>query len=166
MSDLIKGPFPIDNTHEVGDFDCGYIELNDYLRKYALTNHRNNSSKTFVVLKDNKIIGFYSLAVGAVNIEEAPERIIKGLARHPVPVVIITRLGVDNREKGKKIGPGLLKDSFLKIISVADIVAVRAILVHAKDAKSASFYLKYGFIPSPFDPYHLFMLLKDIKKTL
>jgi hypothetical protein len=33
------------------------------------------------------MIGYYSLAVGAVAHAEAPTRVVKDLARHPVPVM-------------------------------------------------------------------------------
>jgi len=35
--------------------------------------------------------------------------------------------------------------------------------VHAKDAAARQWYLHWEFEPSPSDPLHLFLLIKDIK---
>lgn len=43
----------------------------------------------------------HSLAVGSVERENAPRRVVKGLARHPVPVMILARLAVDNAHQRK-----------------------------------------------------------------
>ena len=56
--------------------------------------------------------------------------------------------------------------SYMRIISAAEIIGGRAFLVHAKDDNAKSFYEHFGFEPSPIDPFHLYLLLKDIKKTL
>ena len=42
------------------------------------------------------------MTVGSVEREEAPHRVVKGLARHPVPVMILARLAVDKeKERGQ-----------------------------------------------------------------
>ncbi len=149
-------------THLVDGFDCGKEPLNNFLRRFALVNQRNGSSRTYVACRSKSVVGYYSLAVGSVMYEAAPGRITKGLARHPVPVMLLTRLAVDLTEQGTGIGRGLLKDALLRTIQAADIAGIRALLVHAKDASARTWYLKYDFESSPTDPLHLFLLLKDI----
>jgi hypothetical protein len=48
-------------------------------------------------------------------------------------------------------------------LQVADIAGVRALAVHAKDDGAAAFYPHFGFVESPTDPRHLFLLIKDIQ---
>ncbi len=112
------------------------------------------------------MVGFYSLAVGAVDHIDAPQRVKKGLARHPIPVMIIAQLAVDLRYQGIGIGRGLLKDSILRTINASDYAGIRAILVHAKDEKARTFYQQFDFEPSPIDPLKLMLLLKDAKKSV
>ena len=150
-------------THEVDGFDCGKEPQNGFLKRFALVNQRNGSSQTYVARRGQRVVGYYSLAVGSVMREKAPGRITKGLARHPVPVMLLTRLAVDFTEQGTGIGQGLLKDALLRTVQAADIAGIRALLVHAKDEKARAWYLKYDFEPSPTDPLHLFLLLKDIR---
>ena len=38
--------------------------------------------------------------------------------------------------------------------------------VHAKDDDARAFYERFGFVPASTDPYHLFVLLKDVRATL
>lgn len=109
------------------------------------------------------MVGYYTLAAGSVRREETPARVAKGLAAHPVRVILLARLAVDSREKGKGLGAGLLKDALLRSVQAADIVGCRAVLVHAKDEGARAFYQRFGFEPSPGDPFCLYLLMKDIK---
>jgi GNAT superfamily N-acetyltransferase len=112
------------------------------------------------------VVGYYALAAGSVEPEQAPERIKKGLARHPVPVILLARLAVDRHEQGKGLGAALLKDALIRAAAAADEIGVRAVLVHAKDEDARAFYERFDFEPSPTDPLHLYLLMKDLKKTI
>ena len=48
----------------------------------------------------------------------------------------------------------------------ADIAGIRALLVHAKDDEARIWYESLEFEPSPTDPYHLFLLMKDLRALL
>ena len=115
---------------------------------------------------DGNIAGFYSLAVGSVDPENASPRVLKGIARHPVPVMILARLAVDLKHQGAGLGAALLKDAILRTTQAADIAGIRALLVHAKDEAARNWYLKWEFESSPTDALHLFLLLKDLKALL
>jgi GNAT superfamily N-acetyltransferase len=112
------------------------------------------------------VVGFYSLAVGSVDPQAAPARVMKGLARHPVPVMLLARLAVDGGHQGKGLGRALLKDALLRTAQAADIAGIRCLLVHAKDDAARGWYESWEFEPSLTDPYHLFLMLKDLKCLL
>lgn len=152
--------------HPIEGFDCGKEELNRYLLRYAWQNHQAGAAQTYLGLAGAAIIGYYTLAVGQVMREEAPERLTKGLARHPVPIMLLARLAVDHRWQGKGVGKALLKDAMLRTLQAADIAGIRAFAVHAKDEEAKRFYLKFDFVPSPTDPMHLFVLLKDVRRIV
>jgi len=101
-----------------------------------------------------------------VSREEAPERLPKGLARHPVPIMLLGRLAVDRRWQRKGVGKGLAKDAMQPTLQAADIAGIRTFAVHAKDEEARNFYQKFDFIPSPADPMHLFVLLKDVWRII
>ena len=164
--DKLKSPTLLDKHHDVDDFDCGVEPLNNFLKNFALVNNQNGSAKTYVTTKSGKVVGYYTITIGSVDKETAPHRIGKGLAAHPVPVIIIARFAVDKAHQGHGIGKAILCDALLKIVEAADTISGRAVLVHAKDAQVRHFYEKFGFEPSPIDPLHLYLLIKDIKKTI
>ena len=156
----------LSERHAVGDFDCAtHPSLNEWLKRYAIANQKNESARTYVVCRGKDVVGYYSLAAGSVSREEAPERIVRGLARHPVPVVLLARLAVDRREQGRGLGKALLKDAVLRIAAAADLIGVRAVLVHAIDKRASEFYRRFGFEESPLDEFHLMLLMKDLRKN-
>jgi GNAT superfamily N-acetyltransferase len=152
--------------HKVDDFDCGSEALNRFLSRYAFQNQQAEASQTYVAVSEEKVIGYYTLVVGQVEYASAHERLTKGLARHPVPIMLLARLAIETRWQGRGLGSGLLKDAMQRTVRAADIAGIRAFAVHAKDDDARSFYEHFGFTPLPSDPYHLFRLLKDIRAGL
>jgi GNAT superfamily N-acetyltransferase len=147
----------------VESFDCGQSELNQFLQRFAIVNQKFNSAQTYVSCNSGSVAGFYSLAVGSVEFSKAALRVTKGIAQHPVPVMILARLAVDLQYQGAGLGKALLKDALLRTAQAADIAGIRALLVHAKDEPARQWYLNWEFEPSPSDPFHLFVLMKDLK---
>jgi GNAT superfamily N-acetyltransferase len=156
----------LQRSHEIDAFDCGRETLNRFLARYALQNQQAGSSQSYIALEGEEVIGYYTLVFGQVEYNDAPERLTKGLARHPVPIMLLARLAVARSRQGKGIGAGLLKDAILRTLHAADIAGIRAFAVHAKDDQARAFYERFGFSPFPSDPYHLFRLLKDIRSDL
>jgi len=162
----LSQPCLLKDGHILDNFDCGNNLLNTWLRRYAMQNQRANAARTFVVCSENKVVGYYSLAVGSIEHELASKRIKKGLARHSIPVMILARLAVDLGCQGKKIGSGLLKDAVLRTLQASEHAGIRAIFVHAKDEKARNFYKHFDFEPSPIDPLKLMLLIKDARKAI
>lgn len=162
----VSGPEPLRAAHNVSDFDCGKPELTEWLRRHALRNHQAGTSRVYVFHRSGRVVGYCALAAGSVELEEAPARIRKGLARHPIPVILLARFAVDASEQGRGLGAALLKDALKRIASAADEIGARAVLVHAKDDDAKAFYQRYDFEPSPTDLLHLFLLMKDLRAVL
>jgi GNAT superfamily N-acetyltransferase len=152
--------------HAVADFDCGRTQLNQYLLRYAWQNQRAGAAQTYVGLVGDVITGFYTLAVGQVSHDSAPERLTKGLAQHPVPIMLLARLAVDHRWQNQGVAKALLRDAMHRTLQAADIAGIRAFAVHAKDDAAKRFYQHFDFVPSPSDPMHLFVLLKDVRRII
>lgn len=159
----VRKLLPADKTD---GFDCGEPALNLFLKRFALANQKAGSAQTYVVCCSGTVVGFYSLAVGSVHHELTPARIAKGLARHPIPVMILARLAVDKGHQRKGLGRALLRDALLRTAQAADIAGIRCLLVHAKDEKAKKWYESWNFESSPTAPYHLFLMLKDLKALL
>jgi GNAT superfamily N-acetyltransferase len=156
----------LNRSHDVTQFDCGNQTLNLWLVKYAWINQQADSAKTYIALAGTFVVGYYSLTTGSVHKHESPERISKGLANHPIGVVLLARLAVENRYQGKGLGKALLFDALGRICEAAEIVGVRAVMVHAIDEAARKFYEHFEFEPSPVDPFQLLPLLKDLRRAL
>jgi GNAT superfamily N-acetyltransferase len=169
MSATAKPEFVIDKLsrgHDLSSFDCANVALNEWLVRFAWPNQQSDSAKTYVTLDGNRAVGYYALTTGSVHKHESPQRVAKGLANHPIGVVLLARLAVDQNQQGKGLGKALLFDALSRIAEAADIVGVRAVLVHAIDESARRFYLHFGFEESPIDPYQLLLLLKDLRKAI
>jgi GNAT superfamily N-acetyltransferase len=152
--------------HPLEGFDCGQPDLNRWLTKYVLQNQGSNAAQTYLGIVDGVVVGYYSLAAGQVEYADAPERLRKELASHPVPIMLLARLAVHQDWQKKRVGRALLKDAVLRTVQAADLAGIRALAVHAKDDRARRYYEQFDFLPSPADPFHLFVLLKDIRKLL
>lgn len=153
----------LQRVHAVEEFPCGQPELDRFLIRHALQAQQANSSQTYVGLSGNTVIGFYTILAGEVRHADAPERVVKGMPRHPIPLLVLARLAVHSEWQGRGVGAGLLLDALGRTLQVADMVGVRSLAVHAKDDSAAAFYRHFGFVPSPTDSRHFFMLIKDIR---
>ena len=54
----------------------------------------------------------------------------------------------------------------MRTAQAAEIVGVLALLVHAIDEEARRFYLHFNFEPTPVDPMHLMLLIKDLRAML
>jgi GNAT superfamily N-acetyltransferase len=160
-------PVLLSDRHSVGEYDCGLEPLNTFLKRHALQNQRNNSARTFVatIAESTEVVAYYSLCAASVDFDQTPERIRKGLARHEVPLVLLARLAVDARAKGKGLGASLLQNAFERFLHAQETIGARALLAHAKDESAKAFYAKWGFVATEELPFHLYILTKDIVAT-
>jgi GNAT superfamily N-acetyltransferase len=153
-------------SHAVEAFDCGDPALSRFLARFALASQQSNAATTYVGLADDEVIGYFSLVVSEVAHENAPERLTKGMAQHPLPLMLLARLAVHQGWQGRGIGAGLLKDAMRRTVQAADIAGIRALAVHAKDDGARAFYRHFDFVDSPTDPMHLFLLIKDLRRCV
>ena len=166
MTVPLLGPEPLTTHHDASTFDCGSSALDTYLARFAVVNQAGGAARTYVALRAARVVGYYSLAAASAELGQTPARVAKGLARHAVPLTLLARLAVDRTEQGAGLGKALLKDAITRHLQAQMIIGSRALVAHAKDGRAAAFYARYGFRPSPTDPLHLYLLTKDMRKTL
>lgn len=165
-SSSLSGVTLLTSQHDRSAFDCGAPALNIYLSQYALQNQKKDIVRNYIVTREKRIVGYYSLAYGSVSRSDMPVEMSKGLPDYPVPMILLARLAIDTSEKGQGLGAALLKDAMFRTVQASEIAGLRALFVHAKDDDAASFYQKYAFTPSPANPLHLFLPLTALKKII
>lgn len=165
-AEALYGPEPLTSEHNVSAFDCGVPSLNSYLIDQALADQRAGKSRTLVAVRAERVVAYFSLAAGSVDVADATERLAKGQGRQAIPVVLLGRMAVDRGEQGRGLGSRMLLEAAARAAAAAEVIGARALLVQAVDDRARSFYLKHGFEPSPTHLLHLIMLMKDIRRSL
>jgi GNAT superfamily N-acetyltransferase len=157
------GPELLAGDHRLEGFDCGSSALNDWLVQRALRNQSSGTSRTWVVVEvgTGQVVAFYASSTASILRSSAPKRMGRNQPEE-MPAILLARVGVDSRHQGEGLGAALLKHFMLKAIEVAQSVAVRVLLIHAKDENAKSFYEHYGFVESPVDPLVMMMLLTEL----
>jgi predicted N-acetyltransferase YhbS len=162
----LRGPESLGAQHRLDGFDCGKLALNDWLMRHARQSQGSGSAKTFVVLDDDRLVGYFSLTVGQINVVDASKRIAKGIGNYPLPLVILARLAVSTQDQGRGIGFGLLQDAIRRTMLIAEQAGIRAILTHPNDDEAARFYSRFGFIALPLRDSQLLLLLNDARRRV
>lgn len=162
----LNAPVLLTKSHKIANFDCGKPQLNDFLVKYALQNQAGGGARTYVLTRAERVIGYYSLAPASVSPEDTPARVKKGQGKYPLPVILMARFAVDSSEQGKGLGKALFRNALRRALEGSEAIGGRAFIVHAKDEEAHNFYLNFGMEESPTNPMHLFLLFKDVRKSL
>jgi GNAT superfamily N-acetyltransferase len=165
---------PLNRTHLTDDFDCGSTAQSQWLRRHALQAQSSGGSRVYVVsdLGTERVVGYYALAAGDISPASAPGRLLtgrllKGQGAYDQPVIVLTRLGVDQSAQGMGLGAQLVMDAFDRVNETADLVGVRALLIHCESEAARAFYRKLArFEESPSDPLHLLLLIKDLRRAI
>jgi len=166
---MSKAPFRIGllQKQDRSAFDCGEPELNAYFRTRVGQDVRRNYATCFVAIDKtgDRIAGFYTLAMGSVQLGELPEDVVKRLPRYPqIPVVHIGRLAVDQKYQGQNLGGSLLADAIAR--SIESEIAAYAVVVDAKDKNAVAFYEHFGFLPLSRSQRTLFLPISKAIKNL
>lgn len=159
---------PLGSDQVLEGFDCGRASLNLWLTRHAHQAGAAGSARTYVIVdsQQRRVVGYHALTAAGIEREAAPARVIKGMPEYAIPVVLLARLAVDLSVARRGLGAWLLRDAMLRTLTASKTVGVRAMLVQAIDAEARGFYLRHGLEPSPTDPMHLMILIKDIAKAL
>lgn len=161
----ISAPEHLNSSHDLSAFDSGVAALDEWLKRRALANERTGASRTYVVSAENKVIGYYALATGAVGLRTATGRARRNTPE-PIPVMVLGRLAVDERHQGMGLGRGMLRDAILRTLQAAAIGGIRAIVVHAVSEDAKRFYERSGFASSPLEPLTLMITVTDAERAL
>ena len=165
LEQVLNRPEKLNSSHQFEQFDCGNIQLNNWLKHRAFKNELQGASRTYVVAVEKVVIAYYCLANGAIAQTISTGKVKRNMP-DPIPVMIIGRLAVDQNWQGKRIGKALLRDAILRTLQAAEIAGIRAILVEAISEEAKQFYEKCGFTVSPLEPMTLMITINDAISSL
>jgi GNAT superfamily N-acetyltransferase len=157
---------PLDSNHKKSAFTCGNLYLDNYLQRQAKQDVKRKLSACFILSnKENRIKGFYTLSNAGIPREMIPEEVSKKLPRayESLPVTLLGRLAIDEKNKGQGLGKLLLIDALKRSLEVSAIIGSMAVIVDPIDENAVKFYDKYGFISLP-DSEKMFLPMKTIEQ--
>lgn len=129
-------------------FDCGDEVINRWFKDHAWRSHTARTSRVYVVSRDQRVAGFYALANSAMNRKHLPPAMQDKLPRHPIPLILLARLGVSVDEAGQGLGGSLIKDAVLRSLLLSEQSGAVGLVVHAGSESASRFYQHLGFDPA------------------
>lgn len=152
--------------HVLDDFESGNGDLDAWLKRHALSAQQMDSARTFVLVQDGGVVGYFSLTMGSVRRAEAPPKLLRGLPSYPVGMVLLARLAIHRESQGRGLGALLLAEALRKAVAAGEAAAARLVVVDATDEHAARSYRPYGFMTAPEHPLRLYRGMKDIRLSL
>jgi len=135
---------PLAATDNVAVFDCGDTARNAWLRRRGLENEAAGFSRTFVVLDDLGVAGFYALSATGIMRDLMPGALRRN-APDPIPAVLLGQLGVALRCQRQGVASRLIVDAFARTLRIAETIGVRFLAVTPATPEVAALYRKFGF---------------------
>jgi GNAT superfamily N-acetyltransferase len=160
---------PIARHHDRKAFDCGSLELNDYLVRFARQNHESGGTRTFVAVAPDKpaqVLGFYTISPGSVEFARVPGNLTRKLGRYDVPVFRLGRLAISRSLQRQGLGGDLLLAAGERALAVAAEVGGIALAIDAKDVGAARWYARFGALALLDDPLKLILPLSVMAVAL
>lgn len=156
----------LDGDHDLSGFRSGNAVLDSWLIEHALASQRMDSARTFLLVDDERVSGYFSLTMGSVRKADAPPTLVQGLPGYPVGVALLARLVVAADNQGRGLGGLLLSEALRKAVIAGEAAAARLVIVDAIDEEAAHFYAHFGFLAVPENPRRLYRRMKDIRASL
>ena len=154
----------LEKRHDRKGFECGKEDLDNYLKTLARQHNDQGFVKTYVAVEEgrNTVLGYVSLAMGNVLLQDADESVYARLPKHPIPVLHVARLATDRRYAGKGIGALLISHAADIAIAASESMGVYALELVAIDDQAYQYYLRRGFLPLKGDTMRLYAPLATI----
>ncbi len=162
-----RKPAPISDLHILDSFDSGKTTLDEWLKNMALYNQVQGYTRTFVIADENHhVVGYHSICAGMIHRNDVSKAAKGSQAPSELPVAVLARLAVARDHQGKGLGQALLKNALMSVVSAAQLVAFRGVVVHAIDDDAMSFYSKYHFQVTKGMQRRLILPMRDIVASI
>ena len=170
MTTRYQPPRLLEQADDVLSFACRSTAQTHWLRRFGHQAHATGTTRVFVVTPDDsaEVVAYYAWCMASISLGDAPDWLRVGAGKYPQPVALLARLGVSTSHEGQGLGAGLLADVMKRASAAGRTIGCRGLLIHAESVDARAFYLHLipEFEPSPTDPLHLILMMKDIRRTV
>lgn len=170
MTGTYRRPVLLDAEHDLEQFECRSEEQTEWLHRHGRQSFNSGTTRVLVVTPTDShaVVAYYAWCMASVRLADMPARARKGVGRYPQRVALLARLGVHTAHERRGLGAGLLQDVIARTLELGEEIGCRGLLLHAETEQAKDFYLH--LVPelegSPTDDLHVFLLMKDIRRTL
>ena len=108
--------------------------------QHAVEDNSKAVSRTHFLILNDKIVGFYTIAIDNVEIDVVSNQAIE----YRLPVLKVIALAVDKKVQKMRIGSMIIKQIYKKVINLHKEVAITGVYLIAYRS-AVDFYKKMGF---------------------
>lgn len=110
--------------------------------------HQNNLSTVRLIKIAGKIVGYFTVSMNAIELDKlGKDEKVKNTTPKKYPAMLIGRMGVDKKYRGKGIGRDVCMFCRGLAIEIGERIACRYVVLQTTEERS-KFYAKCGFIKS------------------
>lgn len=131
----------INSEHDLQKFDCGNENLNNFLKENALLQLEQKYNVTYLIIKNEKILGYFSLMADSFKTKNNKQITTK---YDFCPAVKIGRLAIDKEFEGRRLGTNILDDITNIVLNYSEYIGIMFITLDAYYT-AYPFYLKNAF---------------------
>lgn len=155
----------LSKNHQKSNFDSDNALLDNYIQKQAKQDVSRDLSACYVLneIDDKIVLGYYTLSASSIDRNDFPPELSQKMPpSYPnFPTILLGRLAIDKKAKGRGFGEILLLDALKKCVDISEMLGTLAVIVEPIDQSAISFYEKYGFILIPSNN-KMFITIKTI----
>ena len=160
------------DKHDLSKFNCGVVDLNNFLKYDALNQQDMNLNLTHLVICDDEIIGFVSLLTDTIKLKTIEDRGLKNEIKeelnisenNEIPAIKIGRLAIDKKYSKKGVGSHILRNVLLNILNLSTSkVGLRFVTIDAY-ASAIDLYLRKNSFSCRRSDEKILRKLDQIKK--
>ncbi len=147
----------LNENHAIKPFDCGDVDLNEFLFEKAKLYTKELLATTFILENSIQTVAYYSIFNDSLKVEEedftsksALKRLLRILVSQPkrhlksFPALKIGRLGIDEKFKGKGLGRLIVNNLISETLELNQRQGCKLITVDAY-RESLVFYERLNF---------------------
>lgn len=136
-------------SDDIGYFDCGNRDLNEYILYQAFEQQNEGCSTTYLAWCGSDVVGFISLSMSSLSVEYIERKhLFKASQYQSFPSLMIGRLAVRKGHQRQDCGTNLCMFAVASAMDFRDRIGCQFVIVNAKP-DSIGFYEKSGFEMGP-----------------
>ena len=161
--------------HDRAGFSCGVERLDNYLKRTARKQQKDDMTRVYVVVEDGgtAIPGYHAINLGMMDVDELAKR-PRGAPDHgELPILFLGQVAVSEDAQGHGLGSILMHHVFGKAYAIAKQAGCFAIVLDViSDGDEVAYkrrlewYAEFGFQSFASKSSRMFMTMKQVRLTL